>query len=353
MCAARSFAILRQAVVCGGLVYAAAVAAVWAVLYLGDVHWLPTLLLFGPRWVYAIPLLLIVPLMAIMRLIVSTLVVSGISCLLLGVVSGFCIPQPATIRSSAAETPMIRIFSCNVQGLPDGPELFQELVARLDPDILALQECDQSIALDWLEGWQIYRRGQLVIASRHALRELSFSRRHIAGEDREPVNVLQCVVTVEGHEVQVCNVHLRTPRRGFEQLLELRPSALAAMQAEIHHRLLESRQIESGLRKAQAPLIVCGDFNMPEDSAIYRRCWSHLQNAFSRRGLGCGYTKRTTLRGWSYGMRIDHVLMDEAFEARHCWVAGDVGSDHLPIVADLAIVGEPPSVAERPSFAAR
>jgi vancomycin resistance protein VanJ len=80
---------------------------------------------------------------------------------------------------------------------------------------------------------------------------------------------------------------------------------------------------------------VFGDFNMPLESAIFRRCWSPLADAFSTAGWGFGFTKTSEKRGWSYGARIDHVLFSPPWRCLRCWVAGDIGSDHLPLVAEL------------------
>jgi endonuclease/exonuclease/phosphatase (EEP) superfamily protein YafD len=82
-------------------------------------------------------------------------------------------------------------------------------------------------------------------------------------------------------------------------------------------------------------VVVAGDFNMPTDSAIYRACWSSLSNAFSKAGLGFGYTEWPTVAGWRFGIRIDHILTGPGWRPQRCWVGPDVGSDHLPLLADI------------------
>ena len=48
--------------------YAAAIVGVWLVIRLaGDRWWLATLMLFGPRWVYATPALVLLPLALALR----------------------------------------------------------------------------------------------------------------------------------------------------------------------------------------------------------------------------------------------------------------------------------------------
>ena len=82
-------------------------------------------------------------------------------------------------------------------------------------------------------------------------------------------------------------------------------------------------------------MIVMGDFNMPVESTIYRRCWPRLADAFSTSGWGFGFTKTSEKRGWSYGARIDHVLFSPPWRCLRCWVGGEIGSDHLPLVAEF------------------
>ena len=48
-------------------------------------------------------------------------------------------------------------------------------------------------------------------------------------------------------------------------------------------------------------------------------------------GLGFGATKRTR---W-FGVRIDHVLAGPGWTTERAWIGPDLGSDHLPMVADL------------------
>ena len=45
--------------------------------------------------------------------------------------------------------------------------------------------------------------------------------------------------------------------------------------------------------ESTAPFLIAGDFNMPADSTIYRRCWSTFTNVFSGAGFGFGHTKFT------------------------------------------------------------
>ena len=80
-----------------------------------------------------------------------------------------------------------------------------------------------------------------------------------------------------------------------------------------------------------------GDFNLPVESAIYRRSWGSFHNALSETGLGLVPTKHTR---W-HGVRIDHVLAGPGWQAIRAWVGPGLGGDHRPVIADLRWVGGP------------
>jgi endonuclease/exonuclease/phosphatase family metal-dependent hydrolase len=108
---------------------------------------------------------------------------------------------------------------------------------------------------------------------------------------------------------------------------------------ELTRKNIAQRELESTLAREwifageNLPTIVAGDFNLPVESAIYRRHWADLRNAFSRSGLGTGYSKQTSF----WGSRIDHILTTADIVTEHTWTAASTGSDHLPVLADLSV----------------
>ncbi|WP_310569694.1 endonuclease/exonuclease/phosphatase family protein [Gemmatimonas sp.] len=154
------------------------------------------------------------------------------------------------------------------------------------------------------------------------------------------------------------NLHLETARKGLESLLgneglipdnatgvpspeeEQRASGngedRVALNARIRESEAERASVWSARKMDEIPIVVAGDFNMPVESSIYQRYWSGLTNAFDRKGLGFGFSKH---EGTLLRLRIDHVLSaPKWFKVRGAWVGADVGSDHRPMIADLATV---------------
>lgn len=75
-------------------------------------------------------------------------------------------------------------------------------------------------------------------------------------------------------------------------------------------------------------LVVAGDFNLPIESSIFRRYWSDLGNAFSRRGSGFGWTRYTR---W-HGARIDQILFGREWD---CFIAASDPTSAPIIVPSL------------------
>jgi endonuclease/exonuclease/phosphatase family metal-dependent hydrolase len=191
----------------------------------------------------------------------------------------------------------------------------------------------------WPAGWEVKRCGGLLIASPHRLSDADTDSFSLSRTPAGHIEVLGYVVSSPLGDIRFCNVHLPSPRRGLEPLLDrwtvVRPSESPRLEAITDFRHEQSRIVSNVVTRQYAADVVAGDFNMPVDSYIYRRYWSGLRNAFSMVGWGYGYTKRSEIRGLCYGLRIDHVLTGTNWRPVRCWVEDSIGSDHLPVVTDL------------------
>jgi endonuclease/exonuclease/phosphatase (EEP) superfamily protein YafD len=131
--------------------------------------------------------------------------------------------------------------------------------------------------------------------------------------------------------VEFVNVHLASPREGLDPFI--RQGHVSGLRASLTERWNESAAVERWLGDPVDPRLIAGDFNLPADSAIFRRHWGRYTDCFSTAGWGWGWTKYTR---W-FGARIDHVLAGPGWACPHCVVGPDVGSDHRPLVAELAL----------------
>ena len=320
--------------------YVVLVLATWLVLHFGgDRWWFATLMLFGPRWIYGLPLVLLVPLaIAVRRRLLWPLGIS--TAVLIGPIMGYCVPWSTFVRS---DEPVVRIVTWNVRNECVNSEILAVLINSTNPDIVALQECQMDLQLDWPAGWHVRRQGRLITASPYPIDDAEHHECRWPPREWPPADALRCVIQTPNHRIGFVNVHLRTPRQGIEEVLSRRtlisPSKSGALKDEIEYRRQECKDLADWINGFSEPVVIAGDFNMPADSSIYRQAWSKYANAFAVAGFGFGHTKRTNVLGWQYESRIDHVLTGAEWRPCGCWIGPDLGSDHLPLIADLCREG--------------
>jgi vancomycin resistance protein VanJ len=325
---------VRAATLWCAWLYVLAVCAEWLLILLGgDRWWFATVVLFGPRWLLAIPLVLLLPLVAAARRRMLGPVL--LSCMVLvGPIMGLCLPLG---KAAAPGAPSLRVLTCNVDGNHVDLAAFWRLIKDFNPDIVALQECPEDLKGNWGEEWHVHSEGELLMASRHPLVDVALAQDHPASPP--PVNVLYRAVETPAGRVGFCNVHFPSPGQDLSIVLDrqtlVNSSRSDKLSTKIDDRLIKSKVAAQWLEQFPEPLIIAGDFNMPTDSMIYRQNWAKYANAFSSRGFGFGYTKWTPVGGLLYGLRIDHILIGKEYSCRSCWVGPDIGSDHLPVLAEL------------------
>jgi endonuclease/exonuclease/phosphatase family metal-dependent hydrolase len=310
----------------------------WLLLYFaGDRWWFATFLLFSPRWIYGIPLIVLVPWAIFVDWRLLGALAIGFVIFMIPLM-GFCFPWQGW---AAKLRPSLRIVTCNVDGEAFDPDRFESMMQKNLPDIVLIQECPAEFVekIASLKKWNVVREGQLLTASRYPLKGKSVIHSEFPPTRWPPIVGLYCLAETPEGEVAICNIHLSTPRFGLAELLDRRtiinPNRSQHLSESIVNRTAESNATRDWAESYPNPKVIAGDFNMPVDSAIYRRHWGGYSNAFSRAGFGYGDSKITPVLCFKYGLRIDHVLMSEEFLPYQAYLGADVASDHLPVVADL------------------
>jgi endonuclease/exonuclease/phosphatase (EEP) superfamily protein YafD len=330
--------------VAGALAWAYLGAACLLALVLwawGDAWWPATVLLFSGRWVFLLPLALLVPAALLVRrapLLVPLLVGGAV---VLGPVMGFrtgwrrLLPTPAGTH--------FRVVTLNA----DGGEL---VVPRLDflldewkADVVVFQECGPALAAaaKQEEGWHEHDEGELCLLSRHPIRDARAMDRSALERVKEGTSgiggagyVVRYAIETPRGTIGVTNLHLETPRKGLEGLLGgLQWFDPARLRQNTLLRDVESDLARRWVNGGARPLLVAGDFNAPVESRIFRRHWGGLADAFSLVGSGLGMTK---YNGWIRA-RIDHVLTGAGWHPDRVTIGPDVGSDHRPLIVDLTL----------------
>jgi vancomycin resistance protein VanJ len=312
--------------------YAAAVVAALVALRLAADRWWPaTLLAFGPRWVLGLPLPFVAILVSVARRW-RWLVPVAIAAVALALVVDLRVPVG---RASPGATPALAVLTLNADGTNTQPARLRRLLEDESIAIAAVQECDLESS-DWSDGtWTFQRDKSMCLLSRFPIRDV---------EARDRVDILtfgghgaavRYTVDTPGGALTIVNLHLATAREGLSEVLEHGFGGRAALAANSAMRDRESATIRAWVDGVTAgkPAVVMGDFNMPVESAVYRRHWASFPNAFSRCGSGLGWSKRTR----RFGTRIDHMLLAGGVACENAHLAPGIGSDHRGVVARLAL----------------
>ena len=205
--------------------YVLMVLAVWFLIrFGGDRWWLATVMLFGPRWVYGLPLLLLGPAAALRRR--RLLLPLGASAIVLvGPIAGLCLPVGQLLAPAG---PAIRVLTCNVKGRCVNNKALDDLISTTRPDIVALQGCWANVRVRWPAGWHFWQESEFVIASRYPLVHDETDHYWRRRGQWPHLDMLHCVVQAPGREIDFCSVHLHSPREGIVAALD-RQTLLRAM----------------------------------------------------------------------------------------------------------------------------
>jgi vancomycin resistance protein VanJ len=311
----------------------------------GERWWVTTTLLYLPPAGFALPLVVLVPTLALARrrrLLALQLVSLW---LLLFPLMGLTLSWPS---GPAPGEPRLRLVSYNVNSLNGGIGPVIDEIKGFSPDIAFIQELPDSrfeqVAAELRPTLpHVEFKGEFLVASRFPIETQETPPKiPFFGQLRSP-RYMKVVLETPLGKTTVFHVHTVSPRGGFYELrgkglrreiLSGRLLAGANAEGVQSHATLRGLQIEamSALAaRTQGPVLIVGDTNLPLNSRIRQRFLADFQDGFQQAGNGFGATFPTR---WPW-MRIDLVLANQAFRFTHFEVGAGRASDHRCVVADL------------------
>jgi endonuclease/exonuclease/phosphatase family metal-dependent hydrolase len=135
----------------------------------------------------------------------------------------------------------------------------------------------------------------------------------------EQRGLLEALISVRGLRYRFYNTHLQHNS----------PDA-ASGQAQ---RTMQVEAIVAEMREEREPHALVGDLNAEPDAPELRPLYWRLADAWPAGGLGPGFTMSST----APARRIDYVLVSRDTRVEGAYVPRTIGSDHLPVVADVAL----------------
>ena len=291
------------------------------------------MVLFGPRWIFALPYIVLLPATMIYRRRCAwpTMLGAGIT---LFSIMGLCLPWHSVFAAKVVG-PHVRVLTCNTHGYELDAPAFALVIARERPDIIALQGgvAAQRIWLFGDAGWHVETDGELCIASHFPIHK----REEIIHPRTAPREAAVWYdVELPFGTIPVVNLHLASPHIPFLEVLTNAAEGPKDVEANSRNRIDRWRMIGQRAEEIGPSVMLVGDFNTPPDSPVFRQGSKAFADAFETAGSGFGYT---------YGQggtaaRIDHIFTGGAWRAEQSWVTERVGSPHSPLLADLEWVAE-------------
>lgn len=299
----------------------------WATV--GDAWWLQPFNLSTFWWTLLGLLLLVVAVLARSWLAALLLAVPGLA--FVWIYGTLFVPQLADPPPADL---VVATWNTYVQAPDEGHVV--DLVDRVEPDVLLLQEVfperqeqlEEALA-DRLPHIMTVQSdggiGGVMVASRHPI----VDERAVTTGDDDVRSTAVAVLDVDGQEVQVAPVHLRSPCPTCGASLTER------LTLEGQSRAFEMANVLGQLDRG-TPAIVAGDFNSTERSAAYRTLASAgFDDAHRSAGWGPGFTWPADGRLPVAVVRIDWVFARDLVAVDE-WVDEAGPSDHRPVVATFA-----------------
>lgn len=224
----------------------------------------------------------------------------------------------------------------------DNPLLGNEIVnfvSKENPDILCFQE------FDYTKSKQFEQYPYSYISYKYKTKRVIqaiFSKYPIVAKGSLDFpdtsnNAIFADVLYKKDTLRVYNLHLES--------LRIKPNAEALTKepsGKLYKRLSNSfvkqhqqAEIFDKHRKATLhKIIVCGDFNNTQFSEVYKIIKGNLQDTFQEKGSGYGRTFNFKY----YPVRIDFIMVDQAFEVITHKNFNVQLSDHFPVMASVHLL---------------
>jgi len=239
--------------------------------------------------------------------------------------------------------PEVRVLSFNMGAARriEQPDAVVRLVRATDPDLVCLVEAprnaDISVGarLSATHPFQT-RSDEIFVFSRYPLSD-AYSQIVDAGVH----DSLQVSVNIGNRLLDLTVVHLLRVDQYRGVRGGLIPLARVAKSFSTDSRDAAIGQLLMQTGSARGPQILVGDFNMTPTSDAHRKVTEQFRDTFEEVGRGFGHTYPTTLTSLGFGislplLRIDYIFHSDQLVGRSAWAGPDGGSDHLPVLADLA-----------------
>lgn len=259
------------------------------------------------------------------------------------------IPKPV-VSANGEQT--IHLMSLNVWGNQHDFSRTEKWLRENPVDILALVEVSPTYAAEKMNELQdLYpyqsnqqdetRWGDNFTLSRYPIVSTEYID---LGVPDMPAPV-RTVIDVKGTQIALYTVHLAWPVD--DEAITAKGLAFYTQVALAFDDTVRNQQIDnliSRLKSESLPYVLAGDFNTSDFSATYNKLAGAMHDSFAEGGIGLGgswpVAQARGLPSWLPPLiRIDYIWHSDGLRTVRSWQGAETGSDHLPLLADLALEG--------------
>jgi len=313
-----------------------------------DRFWLGALNLYLPQAMWAIPGIMLAFLSFKADRFWTWLPLLGVLWVL-GPIMGYCW-SPGELKPAPGGL-TLRVMTWNIKYDRFKSRLLLDEIALCNPDVVLFQDASGSMRgplKNYFIKWQVYSKGQYVIASRYPLSQVEAHELPFPGTRKQ--YFLRCRIHTGSKVIALYNIHFYTPRQSFYAFKATKrrpwdlPDAISTLDNNVKIRIAQATVVQKYLSGEPGPVILAGDLNSPDHSLVCATLRdTGLHDAFAESGKGYGFTYGHLLFKRKYPwirvswMRIDHIMVSSHFLTRRCWTGTGKASDHRPVIADLIL----------------
>jgi endonuclease/exonuclease/phosphatase family metal-dependent hydrolase len=256
----------------------------------------------------------------------------------------------SVVAASNEET--IRIFAGNAWAHNVQPDLLEKRLRESGADVLCLEEIMPDMAATLLpklrdlypyEAFQKEknRKGDNFTLSKYPIVSSNYVDLGISGA----ASPVRSVINVDSQLVAVYTVHLLWPvAKKYADAYTMDWNTRVVLGFDDTLRNQQIDRLLNYLKEEPYPYIVAGDFNTSDFSVTYSKLAATLHDSFAEGGVGLGgswpVAHARGLPSWLPPLiRIDYIWHSDGLRTIRAWQGAETGSDHLPLIADLALEG--------------
>jgi len=223
----------------------------------------------------------------------------------------------------------LTVMSYNVEQFHRGREKVMDVVRKISPDILLIQEFKGGSETAESFCDKLFPDGSFALISRTAVFSKYPLKKNEGIEIYEGRSIQKLVVEIGDKEVTLCNVHFPVVvplNRYHLKIYGIFGEALKKQRSG-REKLLEI------IDEITGPIVVSGDFNAAPHTMLIRMIQERLQDSFLVSGAGLGHTFDSKLPL----IRIDYIFLSNEFSVYSHEVLDEKASDHRPIVVIVSL----------------